>query len=281
MVVRSWRERQGDLLRDRMTAELEQRRTATRLGLVMRHAKDIIIVADEQMRFVDANQQALDTYGWTQEELLGLTIRDIRAPETSKDSPPTSIESNSRSERSFKRSIAARMARYSLSKAACEGLRSMAGRIGFPSFAISRSARPTRIESRSSGACTALLSEINETIFRASDRDELFEAVCRTVVETGGFVLAWIGWHDAAAQALVPVARSSEVAGYPDRDVIPVGEGADQESLSATAFRLDRTQVCNDILPTENPAWRDEAEPGTSLASVPSHPGKGAAVAVH
>ena len=60
-----WRQRQTNLLHERVTAELEQKRLAARLGMVMRHAKDIIILTDEQMRFVEANQQALDTYGWT------------------------------------------------------------------------------------------------------------------------------------------------------------------------------------------------------------------------
>jgi PAS domain S-box-containing protein len=75
------RQRQIKLLHDRITAELEQKRTAARLGLVMRHANDIIFVTDNKMRFVDANQRAVDTYGWTKEELLQLKIPDLRDPE--------------------------------------------------------------------------------------------------------------------------------------------------------------------------------------------------------
>lgn len=82
-----WRQRQSDLQHERLTIELEQKRLAARLGLVMRHAKDIILVVDENMRFVDANQQAADTYGWTKEELLRLTIWDIRAPGTLTELP--------------------------------------------------------------------------------------------------------------------------------------------------------------------------------------------------
>ena len=82
-----WRQRQKNLLHERFTAELEQKRLAARLGMVMRHAKDIIIVTDDEMRFVDVNQQALDTYGWTKEEMLRRTILDIRAPGTLKALP--------------------------------------------------------------------------------------------------------------------------------------------------------------------------------------------------
>jgi PAS domain S-box-containing protein len=82
-----WRQRQKNLLHERLSAELEQKRLAARLGMVMRHAKDIIFVTDEQRRLVDANQQAVDTYGWTKEELLRMTIVDFRAPETLKELP--------------------------------------------------------------------------------------------------------------------------------------------------------------------------------------------------
>jgi PAS domain S-box-containing protein len=80
-VARSWRERQRGLLHDRMAAELEQKRLAARLGAVMRHAKDIILLLDEELRVVDANQQAIETYGWSREELLQKTIHDLRASE--------------------------------------------------------------------------------------------------------------------------------------------------------------------------------------------------------
>jgi PAS domain S-box-containing protein len=82
-----WRQRKRDLLHGRLAAELEQKRLEARLGMVMRHAKDIIMVTDENMRFVDVNQQAVDAYGWTREELLQKSIADIRAPETVGDLP--------------------------------------------------------------------------------------------------------------------------------------------------------------------------------------------------
>ncbi|HVZ65500.1 MAG TPA: PAS domain S-box protein [Lacunisphaera sp.] len=77
-----WRQRQKNLMAARMTAELEQRRLAARLGTVMQSANDIILVFDEQFRIVDANQQALKTYGWSGEELQGMKARDLRTVET-------------------------------------------------------------------------------------------------------------------------------------------------------------------------------------------------------
>ncbi len=76
-----WRQRQKILLHGRVTAELEQKRLAARLGLVMRHANDMIFLTDESRRFLEVNQQAVAAYGWTKEELLRLSIGDLRAPE--------------------------------------------------------------------------------------------------------------------------------------------------------------------------------------------------------
>jgi PAS domain S-box-containing protein len=90
-----WRQRQSNLLHDRLAAELAQRRLEARLGLVMQHAKDIIMVTDENLRFVDVNQQAVDTYGWTREELLQMKISDIRAPETLNELPADLAQADS------------------------------------------------------------------------------------------------------------------------------------------------------------------------------------------
>jgi PAS domain S-box-containing protein len=76
-----WRRRQSDLLRQRMAAEIEQRRLAARLGSIMQHAKDIILVLDENLRIIDANEQAVAAYGWPKHELLGRHAREMRTPE--------------------------------------------------------------------------------------------------------------------------------------------------------------------------------------------------------
>jgi PAS domain S-box-containing protein len=48
----------------------------------------------------------------------------------------------------------------------------------------------------------AILSEINQTIVRVRDLQELLDEVCRILVETGRFQLAWIGSVDAQTKAL-------------------------------------------------------------------------------
>src|SRR4029077_13005605 len=52
----------------------------------------------------------------------------------------------------------------------------------------------------------AALSQVNQAIVRMPTRDELFQKVCRILVEHGGFHMAWISWHHPESHQLVPVA---------------------------------------------------------------------------
>jgi PAS domain S-box-containing protein len=95
----------------------------------------------------------------------------------------------------------------------------------------------------------AALSQINQAIVWSKDRPELFEKVCGVLVEHGGFRMAWIGWHDPATRLLVPAAQCGDHNGYlagvriSADGSVPEGQGP-----SGTAFREERTVVCNDIL---------------------------------
>ena len=53
----------------------------------MRNASDVIILFDETMRIVEANERAVAAYGYTLKDLLQLTARDLRAPEAAAEVP--------------------------------------------------------------------------------------------------------------------------------------------------------------------------------------------------
>lgn len=61
----------------RLKAELEQRRLATRLGLVMRYANDAILILDDALRIVEINDRATELYGLSRAELLRCTFSDF------------------------------------------------------------------------------------------------------------------------------------------------------------------------------------------------------------
>ncbi|MGH3423060.1 MAG: PAS domain S-box protein, partial [Streptosporangiaceae bacterium] len=84
-LTRRLRHRQLDLLRERVVAELAQKRTAARLGAVMGHARDVMLILDADFRIIEANQCAVDTYGWSAEELCRMHVSDLRSTNSRTD----------------------------------------------------------------------------------------------------------------------------------------------------------------------------------------------------
>lgn len=90
----------------------------------------------------------------------------------------------------------------------------------------------------------AARNQISRTIARTPDRDRLFHEICRTLVETAGFRMAWIAWHDRTSEALVPVAYWGEGSGAPR--LLPIHDP--NAGPTVRAFRDREPFVSNDLL---------------------------------
>lgn len=107
----------------------------------------------------------------------------------------------------------------------------------------------------------AALSQINQAIVWTKTRDELVEKICRILIEHGGFLMAWFGWHDPATQLLVPVAVCGDETGYIRSIRIYADDRPEGRGPTGTAFRTGRPYISNDML--NDPAtlpWRAEVE---------------------
>jgi PAS domain S-box-containing protein len=94
----------------------------------------------------------------------------------------------------------------------------------------------------------AALSQINHALVRIPAPEELFQAVCRALVEQGGFSVAWVGWHDPETQRLVPVATAGDDEGDLQRVAIYADERPEGRGPSGLAFRTGQAQVSHDLL---------------------------------
>ncbi len=74
-----WRSRQRYYERQHIETEEERRLAVERLALVLKHAQDVILLFDEDMRVVEANDRTLAVYGRTPQEMRQLTAPDLRA----------------------------------------------------------------------------------------------------------------------------------------------------------------------------------------------------------
>jgi diguanylate cyclase (GGDEF)-like protein/PAS domain S-box-containing protein len=103
--------------------------------------------------------------------------------------------------------------------------------------------------------------ECTQTLVRASKEDELLHAICRIIVEVGGYRLAWVGLAEHDAEKTV---RPSGQAGYEEgylesaRITWSATEGGCQPT--GTAIRTGQPAIARDLVtdPDDVP-WRVEA----------------------
>ena len=108
----------------------------------------------------------------------------------------------------------------------------------------------------------AVLSDINQTIVRVRDPQELFDSACRIAVEKGQFRMAWIGAGDASGSRVRLAAHAGAAA-----DTVKIMEAllGDEPGKCGCSFTLHALQtgrhgVCNDIASDPQTAgWRDAA----------------------
>lgn len=97
----------------------------------------------------------------------------------------------------------------------------------------------------------ATLSKTNTIIVRSTHRDDLFRDICKAAVESGKFIMAWVGLADEAAHRIVPVCHYGAEQGYLDdifigTDDIPAGL-----ELVGNAIRENRVGHINDFAANE------------------------------
>jgi PAS domain S-box-containing protein len=83
----SLRERQRDAqwLQKQLTTERQRQALAERFLILTKHANDIILLTDQDWRILEANDRAIEAYGYSLEEFQRLNAWDLRAPEARAD----------------------------------------------------------------------------------------------------------------------------------------------------------------------------------------------------
>ncbi len=92
----------------------------------------------------------------------------------------------------------------------------------------------------------AVLGETNHTMVKIINRDSLFSDFCRIAVESGGFVLAWIGFMDGQSGGLNVVASSGATA-YLNDIRITANKEPEGEGPTGSAIREGTYYICNDF----------------------------------
>ncbi len=107
----------------------------------------------------------------------------------------------------------------------------------------------------------SLLSQCNTLLVHASDEQKILADICKLTVETGGYLMAWVGYaeHDEA-RAVRPVALSGYEEGYLDNVHVTWADTELGRGPTGTAIRTAQTVINQDVQTNPNLApWREAA----------------------
>ncbi|HWI41391.1 MAG TPA: ATP-binding protein, partial [Verrucomicrobiae bacterium] len=113
-------------------------------------------------------------------------------------------------------------------------------------------------------------SECNQALIRARDEMQLMHDICRTMVEVGGYRVAWVGRACTDGEKRVtPVAQHGDDRGYLGKIEIRWSDCDLGNGPTGTAIRTGSTVVVQDILTDPRwTLWREKAEGHGFAASI-------------
>ena len=241
----AWQGQKLEYTRNELAAERQRQALAQRVTLLLKQANDAILLTDSRWQIADANDRALELYGYTAEELKGLSLRELHAAEArgqfdglAPARMPGSITETSHRAKDgsvFPVEISARTVEF-------EGQ-------PFHQFIVRdiRERRHKEAEIRRLNRLYAVLSEVSQAIVRVSSREGILQKVCDIAVRDGGFQLAWIGWLDPKTNVIEPCARAGEASGSPDPAELAADTRPGWGSLAGAAILQEAPCVLNDL----------------------------------
>ncbi|HTP88417.1 MAG TPA: PAS domain S-box protein [Bryobacteraceae bacterium] len=244
-------------------AREEHRRKAIegRYAHLNSQVNDIILLYDDHGMIVEANDRAVDAYGYTREELLRMSIRDLRGPEAQEalSTAWRALEDNGyvvceathrcRDGTALPVEISARVLQW-------EGRRFVQS--------INRDVterKRAEDELRKATRALRVLSACNQAVVRASDEDSLYRDVCEAITGVGDYPMAWIGFPEAAPGKPVRlVSAAGRGRGYLNNVQVGWGEDAKGQGVVGVCIRTRQVVACTDIAhdPRMVP-WREQA----------------------
>ncbi|MBF0609241.1 MAG: PAS domain S-box protein [Candidatus Magnetobacterium sp. LHC-1] len=223
-----------------------------------------IALSGKDYRFIDVNRQLCEMLEYSADELKGMTFKDITHPDDlnqSVDIVRKMINNEIHSFRIEKRHVT-KSGKVLWDNTISSMIRDDKGQWLYNIVMIEDVTLRKEMEASliRVNRLYAVLSQINQSIVRIKDETTLFDEICRTCLEHGGFSMAWIGLIDRETLFVEPVA----FAGIDERElnniVLSAVNRPNVVCPTTTAIRDARPSICNDI--TTDPimaAWRDDA----------------------
>jgi PAS domain S-box-containing protein len=250
---------------------------ASRYDRLLAQARDIFLLVDDAGRVVDANDAATSAYGYSRAQLLAMSVSDLRDPASRSDFDRQWNEASSVAGVLFE-TVHRRRDGSTFPVEVSSRAIELEGRLYRQSLVRDiTERRDSAAELQRLATAYATLAATNALIVHAEDEPSLLSGVCATLVESGGYLGAWVGTPDEAVARVMPVAT----AGALDDHIRAVEVRLDGpphagQHPAAAAWRENRPCYREDIgSSTATEPWLPEAA-AHGIAAVGSLPLHGA-----
>ncbi len=214
--------------------------------LLLRNANDLVFVSDEAGDINFVNQGVISNYGYTEEEILKLNIKNIRA------------DSQFRLEDFQKKiyegggyifeAVHKRKDGTTFPVEISSQLIELDNKKYFQSFVRDISERKdAERKIRRLNRVYSVLSNVNQMIVRTKDKNKLFEETCRIAVTDGGFIMAWLGNINYETRKLEITASYGYVNKYLENLDFKLDNPKMMTGPAGMCIKLGKYQICNNI----------------------------------
>ncbi|TAN85062.1 MAG: PAS domain S-box protein, partial [Gallionella sp.] len=249
----------------RKAAEMALRESEETLRMVAASAQDAILMLDNDGKIVLWNAAAERMFGYSRQEALGKDLHALLAPARFRDAQQKAFDHFRSTGEGAAVGKALELA--ALRKDGTEfpielSLSAVKLKERWHAVGIVRDiTERKRAELALARANRALrtLSACNVELVRATKESQLLTAVCRLVVEIGGYRMAWVGFPEQdAARTVRPVAHYGYEEGYLATAGISWADSESGNGPTGTALRTGSVQVNQNFLasPAMTP-WRE------------------------
>ncbi len=260
LVALCWRHQRARFYRKLYHEERERRVLADRVEYLTRNANDIILLLDGNYRVIEANEKALEIYGYSRKEITRIGLGELRCdmllPDLDDRIQQVMVGGGLVFESVHRRK-----------DGSCFPVESsirhlqMDGQTFFQAIVrdISERKKAEQQIERLSHMYQAL-SQANHCIVHGKNTKELIVSICRTIVVHGRFSMAWVGMVDVATRLVVPVGWYGCEDGYLSEAVISVEDVPKGRGPTGTAIREGKLVISQNIAddPIMAP-WREGA----------------------
>ncbi len=234
-----WRHQRAEFYKEKYKLEIEKQVLQTHFEYLIKHANDIILLINKDGKILDANEKAILTYGFSKQELLGLSISDLREDKTNfyitnKDSLKNGFifETNH-----LKKDGSILPIEVSSRLIEIEGNEYFQNIIRDITERKKAEEKIERINKM-----YAFLSQVNQSIVRTAGKANLYSEVCAVAIKFGKFDLAWFGSVNYEQKNITP-----EVVSDPGNELLTtkISLVDDDSSIISNAVCSQSIKTCN------------------------------------